>query len=56
MVYLVLLIPLLKVIRMNLNDIKVFIDVVEAGSFAGAGKVLEMPSTTVSRKVQMLEA
>lgn len=51
-----MLIPLLKVIRMNLNDIKVFIDVVEAGSFAGAGKVLDMPSTTVSRKVQMLEA
>lgn len=41
---------------MNLNDIKVFIDVVEAGSFAGASKTLGMPSTTVSRKVQMLEA
>ncbi len=56
MVYLVLLIPLLMVIKMNLNDIKVFIDVVEAGSFAGAGKTLAMPSTTVSRKVQMLES
>ncbi|MGD8110438.1 LysR substrate-binding domain-containing protein [Vibrio sp. TRT 17S01] len=41
---------------MNLNDIKVFIYVVEAGSFAAASKTLEMPSTTVSRKVQMLEA
>ncbi|MCW8877413.1 MAG: LysR family transcriptional regulator [Kangiellaceae bacterium] len=41
---------------MNLNDIKVFINVVEAGSFAGAGKALDMPSTTVSRKVLALEA
>lgn len=41
---------------MNLNDIKVFISVVEAGSFAGASSLLAMPSTTVSRKVVQLEA
>ena len=41
---------------MDLNDIKVFISVVEAGSFAGASKTLAMPSTTVSRKVVQLEA
>lgn len=41
---------------MNLNDIKVFISVVEAGSFAGASKMLAMPSTTVSRKVVQLES
>lgn len=40
---------------MNLNDIKVFIKVAEAASFAAAGKALDMPSTTVSRKVQALE-
>lgn len=40
---------------MNLNDIKVFIKVVEAGSFAAASKGLNMPSTTVSRKLQSLE-
>lgn len=40
---------------MNLNDIKVFIKVVEAESFASAGKTLDMPSTTVSRKVHVLE-
>lgn len=40
---------------MNLNDIKVFIYVVEAGSFAGASKFLAMPSTTVSRKIVQLE-
>ena len=40
---------------MNLNNIKIFIKVVEAGSFASASKWLEMPSTTVSRKVQLLE-
>ncbi|WP_286264607.1 LysR family transcriptional regulator [Thalassotalea atypica] len=41
---------------MNLNDIKVFVSVVEAGSFAGASNILAMPSTTVSRKVVQLEA
>lgn len=40
---------------MNLNDIKVFINVVEGGSFASASHVLDMPATTVSRKVQALE-
>ncbi len=41
---------------MDLNDIKVFIGVVEAGSFAGASKNLAMPATSVSRKVVQLEA
>ncbi|HIF9343748.1 TPA: LysR family transcriptional regulator [Photobacterium damselae] len=41
---------------MNLNDIKVFVSVVEAGSFSGASGILVMPSTTVSRKVAQLEA
>ena len=41
---------------MDLNDIKVFISVVEAGSFSGASKNLAMPATTVSRKVVQLEA
>lgn len=48
--------PIFKGNRMDLNDIKVFISVVEAGSFAGASKNLAMPSTTVSRKVVQLEA
>lgn len=39
----------------NLNDINIFIKVVNAGSFIGGAKVLNMPSTTVSRKVQQLE-
>ncbi|MGF1735930.1 LysR substrate-binding domain-containing protein [Photobacterium satsumensis] len=39
----------------DLNEVNVFIKVVEAGSFVGAGKLLGMPSTTVSRKVQQLE-
>ncbi|WP_036823340.1 LysR family transcriptional regulator [Photobacterium sanctipauli] len=38
-----------------LNEVKIFVYVVEAGSFVGAGKKLGMPSTTVSRKVQQLE-
>ncbi|WP_261396529.1 LysR family transcriptional regulator [Photobacterium rosenbergii] len=39
----------------DLNEVNVFIKVVEAGSFVGAGSALGMPSTTVSRKVQQLE-
>jgi DNA-binding transcriptional LysR family regulator len=48
--------PIFEGNKMDLNDIKVFISVVEAGSFSGAGKNLAMPSTTVSRKVVQLEA
>ncbi len=47
--------PIFESNNMNLNDIKVFIYVVEAGSFAGASKFLAMPSTTVSRKIVQLE-
>ncbi len=39
----------------DFNEIYVFVKVVEAGSFVGASKQLDMPSTTVSRKVQKLE-
>jgi DNA-binding transcriptional LysR family regulator len=39
----------------DLNEVYVFVKVVEAGSFVGASKHLNMPSTTVSRKVQKLE-
>jgi len=39
----------------DLNEVYVFIKVVEAGSFVGAGRQINMPATTVSRKVQKLE-
>ena len=38
------------------NAILVFAKVVEAGSFVGASRELDMPTTTVSRKVSELEA
>lgn len=41
---------------MDLNEILVFARVVEAGSFVGAARALEMPKSTVSRKVSDLEA
>jgi len=41
---------------MDLNEIFVFTKVVEAGSFTGASRALEMPKSTVSRKVAELEA
>lgn len=40
----------------DLNDIVVFARVVQAGSFTAAGKQLELPKSTVSRKVSALEA
>jgi DNA-binding transcriptional LysR family regulator len=39
----------------DLNDTLVFVKVVEHGSFIAAAKVLRLPKTTVSRKVQELE-
>ena len=40
---------------MNLDDITVFVKVVQAGSFSQAARVLGMPNTTVSAKVARLE-
>jgi DNA-binding transcriptional LysR family regulator len=40
----------------DLNDTLIFVKVVEQGSFTGAAKSLCLPKTTVSRKVQDLEA
>lgn len=40
----------------DLNDTLIFVKVVEAGSFIGAARTLRLPKTTVSRKVQELEA
>src|SRR5215469_1068819 len=40
---------------MNLDDIAVFVRVVEAGSFSAAARRLEMPKATVSAKIARLE-
>lgn len=40
----------------DLNDTLVFVKVVELGSFISAAKALRLPKTSVSRKVQELEA
>ena len=39
----------------DLNEIAIFIRVVESGSFSGAAKALGLPRSTVSRKVSQLE-
>lgn len=39
----------------DLNDTLIFVKVVEYGSFIGAATALQLPKTTVSRKVQDLE-
>jgi DNA-binding transcriptional LysR family regulator len=41
---------------MDLNELRVFVKVVQAGSFTAAGAALRMPKSTVSRKVSELEA
>ncbi len=41
---------------MDLNALRVFVQVVAAGSFIGAAKALSMPSSNVSRAVAQLEA
>lgn len=40
---------------MDLNEIMVFIKVVQSGSFRAAGRILGMPNSTVSHKVASLE-
>jgi DNA-binding transcriptional LysR family regulator len=40
---------------MDLDDIAVFVKVVQAGSFSKAARILDMPNTTVSAKVARLE-
>jgi DNA-binding transcriptional LysR family regulator len=40
----------------QLNDVNVFVAIVETGSFVGASKRLNMPSSTVSRRVAELES
>lgn len=42
--------------RVDLNEIVVFAKVVEAGSFVGASRALDVPTSTVSRRVAALEA
>ncbi|MEQ9323835.1 MAG: LysR family transcriptional regulator [Polyangiaceae bacterium] len=39
----------------DLNDIRVFVEVVKAQSFTGAGRALGMPRSTVSRRIAKLE-
>jgi DNA-binding transcriptional LysR family regulator len=41
---------------LDLNDIAMFVQVVRCGSFAEAARRLGMPSNTVSRRIQQLEA
>ncbi|QGW84764.1 LysR family transcriptional regulator [Variovorax paradoxus] len=41
---------------LDLNDIAMFVQVVRHGSFAGAARRLGLPSNTVSRRIQQLEA
>jgi DNA-binding transcriptional LysR family regulator len=40
---------------MDLNDVALFVEVVRAGSLAEAGRRLDMPPSTCSRRIQQLE-
>ena len=39
----------------DLNEMAIFVRVVESGSFTGAAKALGLPKSTVSRKITQLE-
>ena len=39
-----------------LNEVKIFAAIVERGSFIAAANALKIPKTTVSRKIEELEA
>jgi len=41
---------------LDLNQIQLFVEIVKAGSFAGACRRLGTPTNTVSRHIQQLEA
>ncbi|AOR72257.1 LysR family transcriptional regulator [Burkholderia stabilis] len=42
--------------KLDLNAVRVFVSVVDEGSFAGAARVLSLPGSNVSRHVAQLEA
>ncbi len=41
--------------KLDLNALRVFVNVVENGSFSGAARALRMPSSNVSRQISQLE-
>lgn len=43
------------IVEPEINDIRVFLEVVNQGSFTAAGKILELPTSTVSRRISRLE-
>lgn len=43
------------IVEPEINDIRVFLEVVNQGSFTAAGKTLELPTSTVSRRISRLE-
>lgn len=40
---------------LDLNAVRIFVQVVDAGGFSAAGRVLGLPKSTVSRKISVLE-
>lgn len=42
--------------RLDLNDFHLFVHVVERGGFTAAGRTLDIPKSTLSHRMQQLEA
>ena len=40
----------------DLNDMRYFAEVVDHGSFSGAARILELPTSRLSRRIARLEA
>src|SRR5580658_1326781 len=47
---------LARVRDLDLNDLRVFVRVVDRGGFAGAARELGVPTSTVSRAIERLES
>ncbi|WP_315979993.1 LysR family transcriptional regulator [Aliamphritea spongicola] len=41
---------------LDLNGVRIFVQVVDAGGFSAAGRVLGLPKSTISRKLSQLES
>lgn len=52
---LVIKIGIIRVKRLDLNALRVFVTVAENGSFSAGAKALQMPSSNVSRQISQLE-
>jgi len=55
MVYIANTVLYMKQYMINLNELAIFVEVVDSGSFTSAARNLGLPKSNVSRKIALLE-